>query len=164
MEKNEKTIETFIAEDGTEFASEAACLQYEEELQRDARLKDLEEKVNGYQISAEEAQYIPLEIYASERFNLRDAKSFLRKSSVTFYRLENKDQLKELAEYISLKEQIVSAKEVIRRARIKGYPCIAAKGFELGWDRELHSIWSDTEKINKFLSVNGYEEALQINL
>jgi len=162
MIKQEKTIETYLASDGKEFSSEAACQQYEEALERDRHQEEIEEKVKSYEISYEEANYIPLELYMNEGMNVRNCKRKINNCRISFYLIKNKNQLKDLAEYLVLNDRYSrdhnkEHDKIYKSAKIKKFPCICAAGSALGWGREICTIYSDTEKLRKWYGLNGYQ-------
>lgn len=169
MEEIEKQTVEYIAVDGKSFASKDKCLEYEARLEQKQRYEVTEKALSELRVPFSEQGYIPFEVFAHNEFDLGKIKRYCTRSalndSLLFYRIESKEQLVLLAEYLQMKYRGADAKGLVtKHAKLIGnrYPVMVAAGYSLGFGREMHTIYSDAEIVKKFGKLNGLSVALDL--
>lgn len=167
MEEVKKQTVEYVAIDGKSFASKDKCLEYEARLEQKRRYEVTEKALSELRVPFSEQSYIPFEVFACNEFDLGKIKRYCTRSTLNdgllFYRIESKEQLVLLAEYLQMKYTGADARRlVIKHTKLIGdrYPVMVAAGYSLGFGREMHTIYSDAEIVKKFGKLNGLSVAL----
>lgn len=172
MEKRIKTVEVFIAKDGTEFMDKKECIKHEEwlkaEEESEREYKEALKHILPLEVCYEKGampEVIPFSVFTKNNGNIGAIKrvmseaSILRGPDYRFFKLESKKDAAALTVVIAHMLGTDSQK-ILKNTKKMCYPCIAVHSKNHSWTDGIVTFNGEMEPIRKYCRLHGYDITL----